>query len=175
MEQFEEIDLFKLSFPIFKLINNNWMLITAGDLENHNTMTASWGGFLILWHSPMAVIFIRPQRHTKKFIDKEKFFTLSFFEDKYKEALTFCGRHSGKDVNKDKETNLTPFSFLDSVAYKEASLIFLCEKAYQTTMQENNILNKDVIIKNFYPDKDYHEIYFAKIIKTKIKKSSNLL
>ena len=170
---FEEIDVLNLSLPVFRLINNNWMLITAGDVENHNTMTASWGGFGILWHSPMATIFVRPQRYTKKFLDKEEFFTLSFFEEKYKDALSFCGTHSGADVNKDKQTNLHPYKIENSVAYEEASLIFLCKKTFSNAIKKEHILDES-ISKNFYKDQDYHQIYMGRIEKALFKKSSQL-
>ena len=42
----------------FKLIGSDWMLITAGDEEKCNTMTASWGGVGILWNKPVSFIFV---------------------------------------------------------------------------------------------------------------------
>ena len=33
----------------FKMLEEKWMLITAGDISNYNTMTASWGGFGVVW------------------------------------------------------------------------------------------------------------------------------
>ncbi len=41
---FREISVEQLKDNPFTLINKDWMLITAGDGEKHNTMTASWGG-----------------------------------------------------------------------------------------------------------------------------------
>ena len=63
---------------IFKLIGQDWMLITAGNLHLYNTMTASWGFMGILWNKPIAVCFIRPQRFTLEFVEKSPFYTLSF-------------------------------------------------------------------------------------------------
>ena len=40
---FREISVEQLKDNPFTLINKDWMLITAGDGEKHNTMTASWG------------------------------------------------------------------------------------------------------------------------------------
>ena len=50
---------------VFSLIGDRWMLITAGNGEVCNTMTASWGGLGILWGAPVATCYIRPQRYTK--------------------------------------------------------------------------------------------------------------
>ena len=170
---FEEFNVLDMNLPVFKLINNSWMLITAGNLENHNTMTASWGGMGIVWHTPMITIFVRPQRYTKQFLDREKFFTISFYEEKYKDALSFCGTHSGSDVNKDEKINFHPFKIGGSVAYEEASLVFYCEKTFSTAIDENKILNKN-IVENFYKEKDFHEIYIGKIEKTIVKKPNQL-
>ncbi len=40
---FREITPEQLTANPFTLINRDWMLITAGDEQKHNTMTASWG------------------------------------------------------------------------------------------------------------------------------------
>ena len=50
------------------------MLITAGTAERCNTMTASWGGLGVLWGDPVATIYIRPQRYTKEFVEREELF-----------------------------------------------------------------------------------------------------
>ena len=39
----------ELNENAFSLIGDEWMLITAGDQNNCNTMTASYGGFGILF------------------------------------------------------------------------------------------------------------------------------
>ena len=47
---------------VFSLIGKEWMLITAGNIQHFNTMTASWGGLGWLWNKPVAFIFVRPER-----------------------------------------------------------------------------------------------------------------
>jgi len=42
MGQFNEIAVKSLSDNIFQLLDDDWMLITAGKLSSFNTMTASW-------------------------------------------------------------------------------------------------------------------------------------
>lgn len=53
-------------------------------------MTVSWGGIGELWGKDVAMIFIRPQRYTYEFIEREDYFTMSFFEKEYKKALSLC-------------------------------------------------------------------------------------
>lgn len=161
---FEEIDFFNLPLKVFNLIGEKWMLVTAGDLKNHNSMTASWGGLGILWHKPVVSLYIRPQRYTKQFLDKEDLFTISFYEDSFKNKLSFFGTNSGKDVNKDEKTNFTPKIFFNAVSYEQASFVFVCKKQYCNQMQENNILNPEIKT-TFYKEKDYHFVYIGEILK----------
>ena len=43
-----------------ELIGKEWMLVSAGDKEKFNMMTASWGGVGVLWNRPVVFAFIRP-------------------------------------------------------------------------------------------------------------------
>ena len=76
---FREINIADLSFKPFELISKDWMLITSGDAQGFNTMTASWGGLGVLWHKNVATVYIRPQRYTYEFVEKNDLLTLSFF------------------------------------------------------------------------------------------------
>ena len=40
---FQKIDLKDLDMNVFEAIGHDWMLISAGDQDKVNTMTASWG------------------------------------------------------------------------------------------------------------------------------------
>ena len=73
------------------LIGKEWMLVTAGTPENFNTMTASWGGIGWLWNKPVAFVFVRPERHTFGFVEREERFTLSFLGEEHRDILNFCG------------------------------------------------------------------------------------
>ena len=93
--------------PIFHRIGIDQMLISASDGEHVNTMTASWGGCGILWNKPIAVCFIRPQRHTFSIVENASHFSLAFFDGARRDALRFCGTHSGRDGDKFAATGLT--------------------------------------------------------------------
>ena len=49
MMGFREVSAEELQFNPFTKIGKEWMLVTAGDEEKHNTMTASWGCMGIMW------------------------------------------------------------------------------------------------------------------------------
>lgn len=148
----------------FKLIGADWMLLTAGTPASYNTMTASWGGFGILWNKNICFCVVRPSRYTFNFIDKADTFTLSFFEDKYRDALQFCGSHSGKDVDKAAKTGLSPVeSDRDTVYFSEARMVIECRKLYFQDIDPKNFIDSS-LDKN-YPQKDYHRMYIGEIVK----------
>lgn len=106
----KKIDIKQLQGNAVSLFKDRWCLITAGNKDSYNTMTASWGAMGELWGKDVSFIFIRPQRYTKEFVDKNELFTLSFFPDEYKKALAFCGKYSGRDYDKAKRPVLLPWS-----------------------------------------------------------------
>lgn len=148
---------------VFKLIGSDWMLITAGTIDSYNTMTASWGGLGVLWGENVSFCFVRPQRYTYSFMEKSEEFTLSFFNEKHKESLQFCGSHSGRDVDKAKATGLTPVEEDGVVYFNEAQLVIVCKKIYCQDIEPLNFLIPS--IEKNYLKKDYHRMYIGKIIK----------
>ena len=101
---FEKVDIHSLYFNPFDKVGKDWLLISATKNGKTNTMTASWGTLGHLWNKNVAIIFIRPQRYTKEFVDESETFTLSFFDDKHKE-LSYLGTKSGKDEDKISNVN----------------------------------------------------------------------
>lgn len=146
---------------VIKLIGYDWMLITAGDEEKINTMTASWGGLGVLWNKPVAYIFIRPVRYTYAFVEKHDYFTCSFYSEQYRDLLNFCGKYSGRDYDKVKETQFTPIHTGNSFAFSEARVIIECKKIYAQDIAPENFLDRGIA--RHYPDADYHRMYIGEI------------
>jgi len=160
---FEKVDVKTLNENVFSMIGDRWMLITAGNTEHCNTMTASWGGLGILWGRPVATCYIRPQRYTKEFVDREDYFTLAVFGEEYRKALSLCGSKSGRDVDKVKECGFTVLSGEGGAPYfAEAELVLVCRKLYWQDMDPTHILDGEVDAQ-CYPQKDYHRIYIGEI------------
>ena len=156
---------------VFDLVSNSWMLITAGNSENLNTMTASWGCFGSLWGKYVTTCFIRPERYTFRFIESNDFYTLSFYKSEYKDILKYCGTHSGRDVDKIKNTNLTAIFDEDAPYFKESSLVFVCKKIYSDYICRKNFANEEVqsnIYNAWYKgseSSDFHKFYIGEIVK----------
>ena len=160
---FHNIDPKELKDNVFSLIGEDWMLVTAGSAEACNTMTASWGGLGVIWGAPAATCYIRPQRYTKEFLDREPYFTLSFFDEGYRRELSLCGSKSGRDVDKVKECGFTVKTAACGAPYfEEAELVLVCRKRFAQPMDPAN-LPQDVKEK-WYPQQDYHTMYIGEIV-----------
>ena len=160
---FEKIDPKALDQNVFSLIGDQWMLITAGTKDQCNTMTASWGGLGVLWGKPVATVYIRPQRYTLEFVEREDTFTLCFFGEEYRKALALCGSKSGRDVDKVKECGFTVATAGDAPYFEEADLVLVCKKAYWQDMDPTHFLDREIDSK-WYPEKDYHRIFIGEIL-----------
>lgn len=159
-----EIDEFKCQ-PT-KLWSKDWLLLTAGKTADDafNTMTVAWGGFGVMWHKPIAMIVVRPQRYTLEFLEKQQDFTLSAFDDSYRQALAFCGANSGRDSDKIAETGLTPIpsDAVSAPAFEEANLIIQCRNLYFSDFDPAHFM--DASIEDNYAAKDYHRMFFGEIV-----------
>ena len=160
---FKPIDVHQITDNCFKLIAEDWMLVTGGDISSFNTMTASWGTFGELWNRKICICFVRPTRYTYEFMEKHEYFTLSFFEEKYRDILKFCGTKSGRDFDKIKETGLTPLAGSSGAVYfDEARLVLECRKIYIHDLNPEFFL--DQTINKEYPLKDYHRMYIGEVM-----------
>ncbi len=160
---FKKIDPKALDKNVFSAIGDQWMLITAGTASRCNTMTASWGGLGVIWGAPAATCYIRPQRYTKEFVDREEYFTLTFFGEEYRKALSLCGSRSGRDTNKVKECGFTVRTAECGAPYfEEAELVIVCRKRFSQPMDPDRIPQE--LKTKWYPKKDYHILYIGEII-----------
>lgn len=158
---FQKIDIQNLDMNAFQAIGKDWMLITAGDQQKVNTMTASWGGIGVLWGTNVVTAYIRPQRYTKEFVDQQDCFSLSFFEG-HKKELNVLGTVSGRDTNKIDDVDFHITYLEDVPTFQEAKLVFIVEKIYEDTIKPECFLDQSLDTK-WYPHKDYHTMYIAKI------------
>jgi flavin reductase (DIM6/NTAB) family NADH-FMN oxidoreductase RutF len=156
-------DLATLTVNVFGLIGNEWMLITAGNREAFNTMTASWGGMGVIWGKNVCFCVVRPGRYTYRFMETSDRFTLSFFDDRFRKALAYCGSHSGRDVDKVKEAGFTPIFGDEGIFFSEARLVLCCRKLYFQDIDPSNFIDP-TIDGAHYPIKDYHRMYIGEIV-----------
>jgi flavin reductase (DIM6/NTAB) family NADH-FMN oxidoreductase RutF len=161
--QLIEINPLSVAGNVFKLIGEDWMLITAGTAGHFNMMTASWGGWGVLWNRKVCFCVLRPQRYTRCFVEESSTFSLSFFSEEYRQALEFCGSRSGRQVNKAVSCGLTPLELNQGIlGFAESRLILGCRKLYFQDLDPNHFL--DATIEKLYPNGDYHRMYIGEVI-----------
>ncbi len=174
----KEISIKEFNHNPVTMFGTDWCLICAGNKENgYNAMTIAWGQVGSVWDRktpngkiiiPTATVFIRPQRYTKEFFDREEYFTISSFDPKYKKALGYMGSHSGRDGDKITKAGLTPYFIDKTTGFAEANLVLVCRKLYHAPLLESGFCEENIITEN-YPQRDFHEMYVGEIEKVLVK------
>lgn len=159
-----EVPVEILEMNPFTAIGKDGFLITAGDSEGFNTMTASWGSFGVLWGRNIVTLYIRSSRHTHSFLERAEGFTCSFLEPEMRDTLVWCGQHSGRDNDKIAATGLTPEylttdSGVERVTFKQASLVLSCTKASVMRLDASQFVVPEP--KKHYKDGDYHSVFIG--------------
>ncbi len=159
----KEINIRELKDNFVKMISNDWALLTAGKSDNFNTMTVSWGGIGELWNKDVCFVFVRPQRYTYEFMEKNDYFSLSFFGGEHKKELGICGSKSGRDIDKIQETGFIPVDLGEAVGFEQAKVNVVLKKlAYQDIKPDGFV---DETIMGNYANNDFHRVYVGEIVK----------
>jgi flavin reductase (DIM6/NTAB) family NADH-FMN oxidoreductase RutF len=161
----ETIPVGELRLPVFAAWEPGWFLLTAGENRpgGFNSMTVSWGALGLIWHRPLVIVVVRPQRYTYEFMERYDTFSLCAFGESYHPALSKLGTLSGRDTNKMAECGLTPIA-LEQIAcpgFDEAELILECRKAYFDDLNPEHFL-ADFIAPNYQGD--YHRMYIGEVL-----------
>ncbi len=159
----KEINIREIKDSFVKMINDDWALLSAGTKDDFNTMTVSWGGIGELWSKDVCFVFVRPQRYTYEFMEKNDYFSLSFFGGDYKKELGICGSKSGRDIDKMSETGFSPVDLENAIGFEQAKVNIVLKKlAYQDMKPEGFV---DETIMANYANNDFHRVYVGEIVK----------
>ncbi len=148
----------------FEVMVDMGALLVSGDEEKSNVMTIGWGTAGIIWGKPIFVVLVRPSRYTYGLIEKIGEFTVNVPTAGMEDIVSFCGTVSGRNYNKFKEKNLTPLPSkkVKPPVIKECSISFECR-----VVHKNDVIPKELfpdISPEFYPQGDYHRVYFGEIL-----------
>ena len=163
-----EVSAFDITGNVFDMIFNGKAILTVKKGDIINSMTISWGALGYLWKKPTATMYLRPQRYTCQLLmDGCDSYTLSFLESKYEKEIEYIGRHSGRDVDKYKETGLTPVIDGDSAYIAEADTVIFCKKMYTSKVDIECASNymKETLKNDMYPNNDNHYMIYGEITK----------
>lgn len=84
------------------------VMVSAGDREGRqNILTVAWTG-TICTNPAMVYISVRPERYSYQLIKSTGEFVINLTTEKLAKVTDYCGVRSGRDVDKWKETGLTP-------------------------------------------------------------------
>ena len=147
---------------IFSQFDKKWALLTAGKTDDFNTMTVSWGGLGTIWNKSVVTVYVRDSRYTHEFMDKNDYFTVSFYPEDKRKILGVLGTKSGRDMDKIHDSGLTAVSAGESVSFKEAEVTLVCRKLFCQRLELLNI--PEEIIKSCYASGDPHDMYIGEVI-----------
>ncbi len=85
------------------------VMVSCGSMQQPNIITVGWTG-ITNTIPPKTYISIRPERFSYHLLKETGVFVVNLTTESLVRAADFCGVRSGKDVNKWKETGLTPLA-----------------------------------------------------------------
>ena len=168
------IDVFDYAGDICKAMKKG-ILLTTRRGEEVNTMTIGWGMVGIEWNKPIFITYVRQNRHTRTLLDDAKEFTVNIpVGDIDPNILAYCGRNSGRDVNKIQDMNLTleEPNVIQTPGIRQLPFTLECKVLYRQD-QDLNLLPTE-IVERLYPqnidgcaagkNRDFHVAYYAEIV-----------
>jgi len=104
------------------------MVSCGSNPDEYNIITISWTG-TINTNPPMCYISVRPERHSYNIIKKNKEFVINLTTEQLARITDFNGVKSGKNIDKFKETGLTPVKTkkINSVLIEESPVNIECK------------------------------------------------
>ena len=123
------------------------VLVTVADREgNSNIFTVAWAG-TICTNPPMLSISVRPERHSYHMMKETGEFVVNLTTESMAWATDYCGVRSGRDVDKWKETGLTPekANVVDVPVIKESPVNIECRVVKVEELGSHHMFIADVV------------------------------
>ena len=165
----KKIDVTDYANEIIKAMNKGILMTTQCE-GKINSMVIGWGHVGVIWGKPVFVAYVRESRYTRELLDKNPEFTINVPEGEYdKKILAVCGSKSGRDMDKIKETGLTPVNSenISVPGLREFPLTLECKVLYREEQDASRLEEK--IQSKFYPagasgKQDEHISYYGEIL-----------
>ncbi len=141
---------------------DDWGLLTAGGIEDYNTMTIAWGETGTMWWKPVVSAYVVPSRHTYGYMRDNDYFTVSLFPPEYKDDLRILGTKSGRDGDKVALTKLTPKAIEHGVTFEEAALTVVCRKLFQQPLSTAELPGE--VLERYYQTMGVHDRFMGEIV-----------
>ncbi len=121
---FQEIPAESLRNNIQIITGDNAVLISAGNRKLFSSAVASCSYASELTFKPIAVCFVLPKRNVIRFVEKNDYFTLSYFSPQYQYILNSFGL--GTSVEKIEPETTSK----GNIYYTQAEWVFECRKVH---------------------------------------------
>lgn len=152
---------------ILELLKNplfNSCVVNFGDINHHNGLAVGWYSLGTLWQKSVATVFVKPNRYSFEFAEKNDYFSLVWFKEEHEKIVSYFGTVSGRDVNKDAALNLKTIDLDNTIGYENAKLIITCKKVFSHNIKKEEINDERIIKFPMYQDELYHCEYIGEII-----------
>jgi len=135
------------------------LVTTLGEDGKPNVMAVAWI-IPVSVNPPYIALTLRPQRHSYKLLTETQEFVVNIPDFNLAKQVVFCGRRSGRDYDKFKETRLTPMKARKIAApiIKECIAHLEC-KLEKVIEIHDHILCIGKVIVAYASDKCYRRLY----------------
>lgn len=123
------------------------VMVSVADKTGHsNIITIAWAG-TICTNPPMVSISVRPERYSYHMIEETGEFVINLTTEKLVKACDYCGVVSGRDADKFKEMQLTPFAVENCCvpAIAESSVNIACKVVEKKELGSHHMFLAEVI------------------------------
>ncbi len=141
------------------------LLTCVDEAERANIITLAWAIPTSI-NPPLIAVSISPSRHSHGLIEKTKEFVINIPTTEILNEMFFCGRKSGKDIDKFRETGLTPLPArkVKPPIIKECVTFLECKLFNQVPTGDHTLFIGEVLAA--YVDKDaFNKTYDLEKIK----------
>ena len=143
------------------------MVSVRGKNGEDNIITVAWAG-TVCTNPPMVSISVRPERYSYQMIKESGAFVINLTTEDLCYATDYCGVRSGRDVDKWKETGLTPekANVVDVPVIKESPVNIECRVVKVEELGSHHMFIADVVAVDvdeaYMDEKDTFHLSMAK-------------
>ena len=131
---FQEVPAESLRQNIQIISGDHSVLVSAGNMKLFSSSIANCYYAFELTFKPIAVCFLRSQKNAIRFIEKNEYFTLSYFSSQYKHILDSFGTGPGVEKVEPLATQL------GNIYFSQSDWVFECRKVFNLEL----ILSKEI-------------------------------
>jgi flavin reductase (DIM6/NTAB) family NADH-FMN oxidoreductase RutF len=158
----KKVELSEVLYETLDKLDGDGILLVAGNPPN--PMAIGWSTIGRIWNKEIINVMVRPVRYTFRLMESGKDFSVCILPDQYRKELSLCGTKSGRDINKLEVCNLhvEKCNKVDSFFITESTIHFECRTVYKHFLDPTTL--DPAIGKRYYPEKDFHMVYYGEIL-----------